>query len=247
MASYKMHIALVRQMPPIEEAAARLREHGVATDHAVGVTDIATTSKTIQGKLTASRTLSVPQVVDENGTAVVNKVMIKKDTLIPFLIRWDGENVTAEMYAGGNNALGCLLILLKGACGKNDLSIEPIAIDPMVGFRKVQQAVPAASLVSATLPSYMPDHRAIGSFTAKFSDTAQGVEFLDEQDDPDEIKSVRIRLKAPNGKMGLAIGRTSTITFSGNEDDHAWGQAVVRGICGIAPMPGPSQAVPCAG
>lgn len=234
MPSMKQNMGMLRNCPPIDELYPLIEAHGMPEDARIGIFEHAKQARSITVTLKVSGQLTVKQIdakTKAKTVTTVDKVDFIRFRVIPDTISGHG---IVEVYDGNAKTVEEVQQFLRDGLA-TEIAGEPIDVDPIALFSKLQDAVKRAELKSAKLAGYQHDEQVVGPYSPRFATSAEGVEFLERQLESKpapRLKSITTAWKRDKKKCGITITPESCfrVNFAEGKEDYV--TDVVRYLVG---------------
>ena len=221
MASFKLHIARIRNCPSPADVAGAMQEFGLPEAEDYGVLDSNATDESVFATI-ARRTEQTVQRLDAE-TGEVTSRQVEKVALYTFGIQPAREAL--EVYSGSASAIEQIGAFLSGSLALPTV-VEPIELDIADAIEKLLKSAQRPQLKSARVGDYSHNSYMSGTYAPKFLDTPNGLEFIEQHSE--SLKAAGVKFMGPTGRVTVNLRSTASFSFSCQEDDEPIVRSMLR-------------------
>jgi hypothetical protein len=210
----------MRGCPAPQDVLVKLNAHGLPDDDEFGVMNCSATDGIVFATIIRRTHASVQRLDPE--TKELTSAPIEKVAAWPLALKPSRE--VLELYAGSASTYEHVGAFLSGSLGLQTV-VEPIELDIIAAVESLAKTEKKFQVKAAKVSTYCANSFMDGPYAPKYMDTQHGLDFLNEH--AEALASVKVWFSAPTGRAKVTISRTAFFSYSCNDDDQQYVQAVL--------------------
>ena len=231
MPAHKLNIGFIDSGPKLGDVFDKLVAFGIPKDSPVGVLEVKMEGDKIAGRFYVLSKKNV-QRLDKNAKDLIANV-VDSAKVYPFRLRQTSNStVVVETYKGAAPSIEAFRELFNRAVGGKAWDVDMADVDIVQAFATLQGVTSDCKLRAASCSEYKPDTGIKGRLSAKFADSATGVQFINSNSGT-SVTAVRGKFTGAKGNVAVALSKTSSFSFSCKDEDVEETMGYLRQLAGI--------------